>query len=151
MKEERGYCGIGVVNAKSSINYGTLFRSAYAFGVDLLFLIGRRFQKQSSDTVRAERHIPLFEYPTVEDFLAHRPYDCLLMGVEICKKSKNIRIVSHPERALYILGPEDGSLPEKIVEKCHVVIEIPSRHCFNVAVAGSIVLYDRWLKFSRSL
>lgn len=31
----RGYCGIGVLNMKAEINYGTLFRSAYAFGAAL--------------------------------------------------------------------------------------------------------------------
>ncbi len=144
----RGYCGIGVLNMKTEINYGTLFRSAYAFGADFIFLIGKRFKKQCSDTVRSEKHIPLFEYDTFGDFYAHIPYNCQLVSVEICKKSKPIKVFSHPERAVYLLGKEDGSLPNEVIEKSLGVIEIPTRVCLNVAVAGSIILYDRFNKLS---
>ncbi len=144
----RGYCGIGVLNLKRAINYGTLFRSAYDFGVDFIFLIGKRFEKQSSDTNRTERHLPLFEYLTFDDFYSHMPYDCQLVSVEICAKAKLIRIFSHPERAIYLLGQEDGSLPQEVIDKSFGVIKIPTRYCLNVAVAGSIVLYDRFNKMT---
>ena len=142
----RGYCGIGVLNIKSGINYGTLFRSAYAFDADFIFLIGKRFAKQASDTTKTHRHLPLFEYDNFEDFYKHIPYDCRLISVEICDKARAIRIFAHPERAVYLLGQEDGSLPDKVIEKSWGVIKIPTRYCLNVAVAGSIVLYDRFNK-----
>jgi tRNA G18 (ribose-2'-O)-methylase SpoU len=54
----------------------------------------------------------------------------------------------HPEQAVYLLGAEDYGLPEKIMQKCHQIISIESvrLNCFNVAVAGSIVMYDRYQK-----
>ncbi len=143
---DRGYCGIGVVNMKKEVNYGTLFRSAFCFGADFIFLIGHRFKKQASDTVRTERHIPLYEYTDSEDFLAHRPYDCQLVGLEICDRAMPIRVLSHPERAIYILGQEDGSLPKQILDACQMVAQIPTSHCLNVSVAGSIILFDRFNK-----
>jgi len=144
----RGYCGIGVLNMKTEINYGTLFRSAYAFGADFIFLIGKRFKKQSSDTTQSHRHLPLFEYKTFDDFYEHIPYDCQLVSVEIHEKSKQIKIFSHPERAVYLLGKEDGSLPKEVIDKSFGVIQIPTRVCLNVAVAGSIVLFDRFNKLT---
>jgi len=144
----RGYYGIGVYNMKMGINYGTLFRSAACFDADFLFLIGRRFEQQCSDTMKTQRHIPLFEYKDADDFLAHRPYDCALVGVEVVAVARNICDVVHPERALYLLGPEDGSIPQSLLDKCQVVIRIPTRYCLNVAVAGSIVMYDRRAKNS---
>lgn len=146
MSKTRGYCGIGVLNIKSEINYGTLFRSAFVFGVDFIFLIGKRFKKQASDTTKTPRHIPLFEYTTFDDFYTHIPYDCQLISVEICEKAKLIRVFSHPQRAVYLLGQEDGSLPDVVIEKSFGVIQIPTRYCLNVAVAGSIVLFDRFNK-----
>jgi len=128
---------------KAEVNYGTLFRSAFAFGADFVFLIGRRFKRQSSDTTQSHRHLPLFEYPTIDDFIEHTPYDCQLVGVEICERAINLKIVTHPERAIYILGPEDGSLPQSLINKCQIVTQIPTQYCLNVAVAGSIILYDR--------
>lgn len=146
----RGYCGIGVLNMKTEINYGTLFRSAFAFDADFIFLIGKRFKKQGSDTTQSHRHLPLFEYSDFEDFYSHIPYDCRLISVEICEKAKPIRIFTHPERAVYLLGKEDGSLPQDVIDKSFGVIKIPTQYCLNVAVAGSIVLYDRFNKFSPS-
>lgn len=139
----RGYFGIGVMNMKIGINYGTLFRSAYAFDADFIFLIGKRFEKQPSDTTRSEKHLPLYEYKTFDEFYSNIPYDCQLVSVEICNKSKPIRVFSHPERAIYLLGQEDGSLPNAVIDKSWGVIEIPAKHCLNVAVAGSIVMFDR--------
>jgi tRNA G18 (ribose-2'-O)-methylase SpoU len=139
----RGYFGIGVINLKKELNYGTLFRSAYCFGADFIFLIGKRFTKQCSDTVCSYRHIPLFEYQSCDDFIEHIPYDCQLVGVEICEKSHPILNYVHPERAIYILGPEDGTINNEILDHCKTVIQIPTKYCLNVAVAGSIVLFDR--------
>lgn len=142
----RGNYGIGVWNMKREINYGTLFRTAYNFHAAFIFLIGRRFEKQASDTTRAEKSIPLFEFVNADDFLAHRPHGYQLFGIEICPTARDIRQFCHPERAIYLLGPEDGSLPSSILEHCNSVIQIPTRVCLNVAVAGGIVLYDRLLK-----
>lgn len=143
----RGYCGIGAYNMKSECNYGTLFRSANCFGADFIFLIGRRFKKQSSDTMRTERHIPLYEYDTFEEFYKNLPHGCQLIGIEICERAKLLKIFSHPQNAAYILGQEDGSLPPEVLNKCHQIAKIDTSHCLNVSVAGSIVLYDRQCKF----
>ncbi len=142
----RGYCGIGALNMKTDLNYGTLFRSAQAFNADFIFLIGRRFKKMASDTTAAHKHVPLYEYTDVDDFLAHVPYDCQKIGIEIVEEAQDIRGMKHPERAVYILGPEDGSLPQKLLGRCQFIIKIPTSYCLNIAVAGSIVLYDRLLK-----
>ena len=134
------------MNIKTEINYGTLFRSALAFGVDFIFLIGKRFGKQSSDTAQSHKHLPLFEYGCFEDFYTHIPYDCQLVSVEICEKAKLIKTFTHPERAVYLLGKEDGSLPQAVIDKSFGVIKIPTKYCLNVSVAGSIVLFDRFNK-----
>jgi len=142
----RGYCGIGAIGMKTKINYGTLFRSAYCLNASFIFLIGRRFKKQSSDTVASYRHLPLYEYANASDFFDHIPYGCVPVAVEITPYAENIINFCHPERAVYLLGPEDGSIPVDILGRCPIVLKIPSRYCLNVAVAGSIILYDRLVK-----
>lgn len=137
----RGYFGIGVENLKNEVNLGTLWRSAFCLGANFIFTIGRRYKNQSSDTTQAYRHIPFYEYENREHFLKSRPYDCRLIGIEIGERAKSIYNSMHPERAIYVLGPEDGSL--SFLDKCDYVIQIPSKVCLNVAVAGSIVMYDR--------
>lgn len=64
----RGYYGIGVYHPKTSANIGTLWREAYLYGADFIFTIGRRYKKQSSDTTKTIRHLPLWEFKTFEEF-----------------------------------------------------------------------------------
>jgi tRNA(Leu) C34 or U34 (ribose-2'-O)-methylase TrmL len=52
----------------------------------------------------------------------------------------------HPENALYVFGPEDGSLPKTVRLLCHRFVVIPTHHCLNLAAAVNVVLYDRRLK-----
>ena len=52
----------------------------------------------------------------------------------------------HPERAAYLLGAEDHGLSPAVLAMCHRIVVLPGRHCLNVAVAGSLILYDRWLR-----
>lgn len=140
---KRGYYGIGVYMPKTSENIGTLWRSAHNFGADFIFTIGKRYQKQASDTTKAWRHIPLYEYKTFAEFNRLRPFDCLLTAIEQTKTSVDLKNFIHPERAIYLLGAEDFGVPPKVLKKCQSVVHIESPMCLNVAVAGSIVMFDR--------
>lgn len=140
---KRGYFGIGIYHTKTEFNIGTLWRSANIFGASFIFTIGKRYRRQSSDTLQTKRHIPLYHYETFEQFNESRPFDCQLIGVEQSEASVDISYFNHPQRAIYLLGAEDHGLPEKILEECQAVIHIPTDRCLNVAVAGSIIMYDR--------
>lgn len=145
---KRGYYGIGIENSKTKMNIGTLWRSAYSFGASFIFVIGKRYQKQPSDTTKADKHIPLYHYDTFEDFYKYMPKNCLLIGVENIEKAKSLENFTHPERAIYLLGAEDNGLSKKALIKCHQLIQFKSKYCLNVAVAGSIVMYDRQTKIN---
>ena len=145
-KRERGYYGIGAYCMKNDINYGTLFRSAQGFNADFIFLIGKRFKRQSSDTSKAYRHLPLYEYATSDEFFTHIPYRCQIVGIEIATISTNIYDFNHPTQAIYLLGAEDHGLPDTVLNRCQHIIEIPSIQCLNVSTIGSIVMYDRLQK-----
>jgi tRNA G18 (ribose-2'-O)-methylase SpoU len=139
----RGYFGIGIINSRKDINIGTLWRSAHVLGASFLYTIGRPYSKQRSDTMASWRHIPLFSFTSFSDFYRHIPYNCGLVGVEICGDAQPIESFSHPERCIYLLGAEDSGIPKHILEQCHSVVKLPGDYCLNVAVAGSIILYDR--------
>ena len=79
----RGYFGIGIERSKHECNLGTLWRTASNLKADFIFTIGKRYKAQKSDTVKAWRHIPLFEYQSVEQFAQAIPRECNVVGVEI--------------------------------------------------------------------
>lgn len=143
---QRGYFGIGIYNGKNTANIGTLWRSAAILGADFIFTIGHRYRKQCSDTMKTPRHIPLFHYESGEDFFNHVPYDCPIVAVELAENSIPLDRYSHRERCIYLLGAEDGGIPSSVLSRCNETVQIIGDHCYNVAVAGSIVMYDRAVK-----
>jgi len=145
-KTKRGYFGIGVYNPKREVNIGTLWRSAFNFGASFIFTIGRRYQTQGSDTMKTPRHIPLYHYNSNDEFYENLPKGCMLVGVEQTDESRCLKDFAHPPRCVYILGAEDNGLSKKIIDKCHALVQINTPSCLNVAVAGSIVMYDRRCK-----
>jgi len=52
----------------------------------------------------------------------------------------------HPDNAVYVFGPEDGSVPQVIRRLCFSFVHIPSFHCLNLSAAVNVVLYDRAIK-----
>ena len=140
---KRGYFEIGIYQGKTPSNLGTLWRSAFQLGAAGIFLIGNRFHKQASDTVQAYRHIPLREYKDFDHFQETRPYNCMLVGVEM--GGRNLSTYNHPERAIYLLGAEDSGLPNIVRDKCQSIISLEAVNTlsYNVAVAGSLVMYHR--------
>ena len=142
----RGYFEVGINCGKSSLNVGTLWRSAFQMGASGIFTIGRRYPQQASDTVKAYRHVPLREFADFDAMLAAQPYSCPLVAVEMGGRS--LDKFTHPERAMYLLGAEDHGLPPQILARCQHTISLPAirTESYNVAVAGSLVMYDRQRK-----
>lgn len=142
---KKGFYGVGIYETKDSDNVGTLWRSAMNFGADYIFTIGARYKKQPSDTTKTWRNIPLFEYTDWNDFLEHIPREAELVFVEQTEDSIPLETYNHPKQAIYILGAEDHGIPLDLM-RGHRKVQIDSPMCLNVAVAGSIFMYDRKTK-----
>lgn len=140
---DRGFFEIGIFRGKTPANVGTLWRSAAQMGASGIFTVGRRYPHQASDTVKAYRHIPMREYLDMDAFIAALPYSCPVIAVEM--GGKPLANFAHPESAVYLLGAEDHGIPASALAKCHHVISLPSVRTasYNVAVAGSLVMFDR--------
>ncbi len=138
-----GYFEIGIFNPRNSANVGTLWRSAYQLGASGIFIIGRPYRRQTSDTANAQALIPLRHFETFEDFLAARPVGAQVVGIEM--GGVPLAGFKHPERALYLLGAEDSGLPPRVLSACNAVVAIESvrYQSYNLAVSGSIVMYHR--------
>lgn len=144
----RGFCGIGIWNFQHDCNVGTLYRTAQSFGVDYVFTIGRKYKQQSSDTGGSGRNLPIFNYPSVDDFLHHLPQNGRLVAIEIAEGGRPLGKFCHPEQAVYVLGSEGATLPRKILDKALVVEIDGGAFCLNVSVSGSVVIYDRFNKMN---
>jgi tRNA(Leu) C34 or U34 (ribose-2'-O)-methylase TrmL len=138
----RGYSTIGLWHPKNENNMGSVMRAAHCYGSLMVALEGRRFKKGSTDTPKAWRNIPVIE----GELNKLIPYDCVPVAVEITNKARSIINYVHPERAMYIFGPEDGSLPDEIISWCRDTIYVPTKECMNLAATVNVILYDRMRK-----
>ena len=147
MDRPRGYAAVGIVSPKHDVNVGGVMRAASAFGAALVVTTGRRYRAEPSDTSKAYRQMPVLN---VDDLRSVIPYDCVPVAVEITDNACSLPQYTHPERAFYVFGPEDGSLGVKVTSWCRDVIQIPTAHCLNLAATVNVVLYDRMAKSSVS-
>jgi tRNA G18 (ribose-2'-O)-methylase SpoU len=141
-----GYYGIGIECCKTWANYGTLWRTARILDASFVFLIGRKFKKTFTDPQNSWRVLPVYSYECFDDFYKNLPYCCVLIGVEMGESVQQLEHFDHPERACYLLGSENNGLSRNALDHCHKMIKLRGEQSMNVAVAGSIVMYDRVVK-----
>ncbi len=145
---EQGFFGIGIQNGKTPENLGVLWRSAQNMGASFIFTIGNRYAKQACDTHKAVGAMPYFHYDTFDDFFKNLPKGAMLVGVELHEKAVHLETFTHPRRCVYLLGAEDHGLPKTAIENSHHLVKFKSTLSLNVAVAGSILMYDRQAKLN---
>ena len=140
----RGYFAIGAERISKSLNLGNLMRSAHGFGASFTFTIGVHYRATEAfaDTSRSARHLPHYDWPSLEAMML--PKGCKLVGIELIEEAVELPAFQHPPRAAYVLGPELGSLSPELIARCDHVVRIPTLFCVNVAMAGAIVMYDRY-------
>lgn len=124
----RGYAAIGLVGPKIEANVGGAMRAAACYGASLIVLQAPRFHHRSTNVTKAQRHIPTI-IGTIQD---HRPYDCPMVCVEIVPGAIDLRTFAHPERALYVFGPEDGSIPAHVLKHAQHIVSIPTNFCMPI-------------------
>ncbi len=142
----RGYFGIGAENISKPMNLGALMRTAHAFGASFFFTINTAAKVREaylSDTSRSFEHMPYYPWDDLEAM--RLPKGCALVGVELTDAAVELPRFMHPQAAAYVLGRERGSLSPELTARCAHVVQIPTKFCVNVGLAGAIVMYDRLL------
>jgi len=144
-----GFFGIGIHRGKTQTNHGLLWRSAYQLGASFTFTVGARYEPRLdglSDRYRCAASCPSWSFADFGDFVQHAPFSAPVIAVEM--GGVPLDSFQHPDRCVYLLGSEDAGLDASALQACHAVVSLPHMRApsYNVAVAGSILLYDRFAK-----
>lgn len=137
---------IGLVNPKSPENVGAVMRAAGCYQADSVAYTGVRYAraaKFSTDTKSVTRRIAL---TGVESLLDDLPADVQIVCVELAEGATPLPHFQHPKKAMYIFGPEDGSIPQDIADRADHVVYVPTIGCMNLAASVNVLLYDRLAK-----
>ncbi|KAL6535346.1 hypothetical protein OROMI_026720 [Orobanche minor] len=153
-KKDKYESYVVVHNIAKRHNVGTLARSATAFGVTELILVGRRdfnaFGSHGSTSHLRFRHF--HSLSLAHSYLKER--DCDICGVEITENAMAVNEHPFMKSTAFLLGNEGTGLSAKECEICDFFVYIPQygggTASLNVTVAASIVLhhYAVWAGFS---
>ena len=137
---------IGLVNPKTPTNMGAIMRAAGCYQVACVRYTGTRFGyavKYHTDTKDIFGKIPLLHVDSLLDGL---PETTKIVCVELVEGASLLHEFVHPEQAIYIFGPEDGSIPQALIDRADHVVYIPTIGCMNLAATVNVVFYDRLAK-----
>lgn len=140
----RGFAAVGLFNPKTDHNVGSVLRAAQCYDVALVAIQGDRYAKVRTNTLAAERHLPVLQVDELYDAI---PYAAEPIVIELTDKAESLVDFEHPHSAFYIFGPEDGSVPPYYHK--YRQVKIPTRFCMNLAATVNVVLYDRLAKTGR--
>lgn len=147
-----------LVNPKYDYNVGGAQRACSCWGVPQLWWTGNRVRFEATATGKGnKKRLPREErmkgYMDVELRQFDYPFDqfeeVTTVAIELIPGAEQLPSFEHPERAVYVFGPEDGSIDSITRKHCHRFVSIPSYHCTNLSLAVGLVLYDRFTKMHR--
>ncbi|KAL3701920.1 hypothetical protein R1sor_019942 [Riccia sorocarpa] len=134
-----------VHNVAKRHNLGTIARSATAFGVMELILVGRK-DFNAFGSHGASLHVQFRHFHTLPEaalYLKAKNVD--ICGVEIVDGAKAVHKHPFTRSTCFLLGNEGTGLSKKEMEICDFFVYIPQcgagTASLNVTVAGSIVLH----------
>lgn len=144
------YPSIVLTNPKYSANVGAALRAASCFGAKQVWWTGNRVRLEEGERLPREERLKgykdvelrQFDYP----FEHFKGEGVVPVAIELLPGSECLFDFVHPEKAVYVFGPEDGSIDQVTRRFCHRFVKIPTKHCTNLAAAVYLVLYDRAFK-----
>lgn len=147
-----------LIDPKYDRNVGAVLRAAHCFGASELRWTGRRVSKLPVKGGRLPREERMRQYRNVkfhhdsDEFTVIDRFEeegFVPVCMEISPSAIALPRFEHPERALYVFGPEDNDVPKGIRLRCHQFVRIPtaSRTPLNLACAVNVTLAFRYTQF----
>ncbi|MGJ8691963.1 MAG: RNA methyltransferase [Thalassotalea sp.] len=140
------HVSIALTDPKSPSNVGAVMRAAGCYQANEVLYSGVRYAKAAkfqTDTKSVSDKIPL---TNVDSFFTDKPDDVKVICVDLVEGAIPLPEFVHPEKALYIFGPEDGTISQAVVDTADSVVYVPTIGCMNLAASVNVLLYDRLAK-----
>jgi tRNA(Leu) C34 or U34 (ribose-2'-O)-methylase TrmL len=138
---------LAIINPKSPQNMGSILRAAGCYQAQSIRYTGERYARAKAfQTDTKNVHLDINVSQVNQIICATSDTNLIKVAVELVEGATPLPHFIHPENALYIFGPEDGSIEQETINQCDHVVYIPTVGCMNLAATVNVLLYDRLAK-----
>jgi tRNA G18 (ribose-2'-O)-methylase SpoU len=150
LQTRRHVLQIAIQNWEHDFNIGSMVRTANAFNVGGVHIIGRRRWNRRGAMV-TDRYLNVSHHPSVDDFaeqIAAESYH--IIGVDNLPGAVPLERYELPERTCLVFGSEGPGLTDELVAVCTQLVAITqygSTRSLNAGAAAAIAMYHwalRW-------
>ncbi|MBC7764614.1 TrmH family RNA methyltransferase [Microbacteriaceae bacterium] len=134
---------IAIENLERDFNMGTIVRSANAFGVRKVHIIGRK-QWNKRGAMMTDKYVHVVYHSSIADFYeqnVHIP----VIGIDNIDGSRRLNDAELPKNCILLFGAEGPGLSKEAlqgVQYCVAIEQFGSTRSINVGVAAGIVMYE---------
>ena len=142
---------VAIQNWEHDFNIGSIVRTANAFNVAGVHILGRRRWNRRGAMV-TDRYLQVHHHADVATFAAAMAADdCAIVGVDNLPGSLPLETERLPERVCLVFGSEGPGLTAELVEVCERVVSISqygSTRSLNAGAAAAIAMYHWALQWA---
>lgn len=139
---------IALENTERDFNMGTIVRSANAFGVRRVIVIGRR-QWNKRGAMATDKYLHVEYLPTTAEFVERmREEGRSIVAIDNVPGSVKLAQTELPRDAVLVFGQEGPGISEELIEAADVIVAIEqfgSTRSINVGAAATVAMYA-WLQ-----
>lgn len=138
---------IAIENLERDYNMGTIVRSANAFGVRKVHIIGRK-QWNKRGAMMTDKYLEVIYHQTAEEFIKQmQAKGHQVIAVDNVANSSDLSSQVLPIKCVLVFGSENNGITDellKLADKVVAIEQLGSTRSLNVGVAAGIVMYQ-WL------
>ncbi len=135
---------IAIENWQHDLNIGSIVRTANAFNVSGVHIVGKRDWNRRGAMV-TDKYLTIHHHPTIADLKEWANEHSLeLIGIDNVEGSKPLESAKLPLNTLMLFGQEGAGMSEEGQKACSVLYDIAqygSTRSMNAAAAGAIAMY----------
>ena len=139
---------IAIENLGHDFNIGTIVRSANAFLVNEVHIVGKKRWNRRGAMV-TDRYQHVHHHENAEDFIAWaKQQNIPVIGIDNMQGSVKLEKFAFPQRCVLVVGQEGSGLSEQMRAGCDSLVEISqfgSTRSINVGAAAAIAMHE-WVR-----
>jgi len=144
LNKKRNPLRIAIENWQHDLNIGSIVRTANAFNVASVHIVGKRDWNKRGAMV-TDRYLEVIHHPDIADFknwFDERKIE--IIGIDNVDGSTSLESAKLPKECVLLFGQEGAGMSEEAIAACSRILAIAqygSTRSMNASAAGAIAMY----------